>query len=63
MIDAFTAQELEKIIKLMVENKIDHIKLGDIEIKKSLHLTPDNAIAPKAIAHATDEELYWSSTN
>lgn len=62
-------QVVEKLIQLMCENKIDHIKFGDIEIKKSIHISQreiDAAIAAtkdttKKMKEQDEEDLYYSA--
>lgn len=38
----FTIQEITTLAKLITEEKLDYLKIGDLEIKKSLHKSEDS---------------------
>lgn len=62
---------IKKLIKEMNRNKIEFIKLGDIEIKKAPNLfktdekmkeNKANFISPEEKRKLEEEELFWSSS-
>jgi hypothetical protein len=61
--DLETKNMVRDLVNICVENKLDFLKVGDIEIKKSIHFKPmevKNEFEPR---QETEEELlYWSST-
>ena len=54
---------IKELTKLVCDNKLDFLKVGDIEIKKSIHFKPTEIKNTVEQAPETEEELlYWSST-
>lgn len=57
------------LVKLVVENKLDYLKAGSIEIKKSMHISQkeiDAAIAAtktttQKMTEVDEEDLYYSA--
>lgn len=55
--------QVKDLVKLAVDNKLDFLKVGDIEIKKSIHFKPNEIKNMQQGPVETEEEmLYWSST-
>lgn len=56
----------EQLTKLVVDNKLDYIKVGEIEIKKSIHFKPEDLkgleLTPEQKRKVEEETLFWSST-
>ncbi len=53
---------IKELVKLAVDNKLDFLKVGDIEIKKSIHFKPTDMKNMMQGPLETEEELlYWSS--
>ncbi len=62
--DVKKKNQIKDLVKMCVDNKLDFLKVGDIEIKKSIHFNPpqlNNGIA-KTPEQIMEEELFWSST-
>lgn len=57
--------KIEQLIKLVVANKIDRLKFGDIEIVKTRHdvAKTDNKLASNQDVIDEDELLYWSTSS
>lgn len=54
---------IKELVKICNENKLDLLKVGDIEIKKSIHFKPSDVKNEVKPPQETEEELlYWSST-
>lgn len=58
--------ELRKIVKLMKENQINHIKIGDIEVGKAewavkAKNTQIKKLSPEEQMKIEEEELFWSA--
>ena len=60
--------DIKELVKLLVENKLDRLKIGDIEICKSRHDQPkveiksNNPISNQVVTDP-DELLYWSTSS
>lgn len=58
--------ELRKIVKLMKENQLNYIKLGDIEVNKNewavkAKNTQIKKLSPEEQMKIEEEELFWSA--
>lgn len=61
--DVKKKNQIKDLVKMCVENKLDFLKVGDIEIKKSIHYKPAELKSFNQTKVETEEELlYWSST-
>lgn len=61
--DVKKKNQVKDLVKLAVDHKLDFLKVGDIEIKKSIHYKPSEIKNMQQGPIETEEEmLYWSST-
>lgn len=61
--DVKKKNQIKDLVKMCVDNKLDFLKVGDIEIKKSIHFKPNEIKTMAQSKVETEEELlYWSST-
>lgn len=61
--DVKKKNQIKDLVKMCVDNKLDFLKVGDIEIKKSIHYKPTEIKGFAQSKVETEEELlYWSST-
>ncbi len=53
--------ELAALVKIMKDNHVDKVKLGELEVTISVHIFPEETQTPKKL---TDQDLIsWSADN
>jgi len=56
-----TIQDVQKLVDIVEKSKLDYLKIGEIEIRKTIHLNPPDVISKAMSQQTTDDELFWSS--
>lgn len=60
----YNQTKIKTLVKIAVDNKLDYLRVGDLEIKKSIHFKEEDIKNLQNSAKETtdEEDLYWSST-
>ena len=53
-----TLQNIEALIKLVSEHKLDSLKLGDLEIHKTLHEVKEDKMLPSPTRMSNEELMF-----